>query len=160
MAAADPERVKKILDKVAGEVVGVVQLRAYQAIAIATPVDTGFARSTITPTIGTPATGFLDRPSTTKTRETKRVGLLEYKPASGLSKVKAEARARRAENLARSKNIADTYQLSMGKVFIVALASYFVHLNAGSSAQAAAMFVERAVEKAVLSLRNFRPRSA
>jgi len=141
MAKGDGKRVQKILDGVVGEVVGVLQLRAWQAITSATPVDTGFARGSVTPTVGTPVTRALERPKDRAAAE-------------------REASRSLADNQRRSQNIAATYILAQGRVFLTALASYFVFLNAGSSAQAAAMFVERAVQQAVLSLRNFRPRSA
>lgn len=141
MAAGDGKRVERILHDVTGEVVGVLQLRAWQAITSATPVDTGFARSSVTPSIGSPLTVGLERPTVRATAE-------------------QQAAKAFAENQERAGNIASRYKLAMGRVFIVAQAAYFVFLNAGSSAQAPAMFVERAVIKAVLSLRNFKPRSA
>jgi hypothetical protein len=137
----DGPRVERILVGVAEELIGVLTLRAWQAITSATPVDTGFARSTVFPSVTSTISGSLNRPN---------------------DRAAAHAFARKAlsNNFERAQNISKTYKLAQGKVFIVALARYFVYLNAGTSAQAGPMFVQRAVEAAVRSLANFKPRSA
>lgn len=141
----DGKRVERILLKVAGEVVGVLQLRAYQAVSSATPVDTGNARSNWFPSVGSPVTAVLEEPvESLRAKQTAR----------------QRAAKQRADNLARARTIERTYDIAQGRVFLTNATPYIVFLNAGSSAQAPAMFVERAVIAAVLSLRNYRPRSA
>lgn len=141
MAKGDAKRIERILLKVAGELVGVLQLRAYQAVSSATPVDTGNARSNWFPSVGSPITS-----------------AFEIESDKATARVRAAKQS--AENLARARSIESSYDIAQGRVFLTNATSYIVYLNAGSSAQAPTMFVERAVLAAVLSLRNFRPRSA
>jgi hypothetical protein len=137
--AKEGRKVERVLLGIAGEVVGFLQARAWQALVSATPVYTGFARSSWFPTLGSPLTQPIEKPS--------------------LDAAARQAAAKQlAENRGRSKKIQDTYRIGQGAAFITNPASYIVFLNGGSSAQAPAMFVERAVEQAAVSLRNFRPR--
>lgn len=112
--------------------VGKLQLRCWQALTSATPVATGFARSAWIPSFGSADTAPLKRPTTEKA-------------------AKASARTRRAFGAAQAKQIAESYKLSQGRVFISNNVGYVQYLNAGSSAQAPAMFVEKAIEAAVKS---------
>lgn len=147
--AEEGRRIERILNGIAGELVGVLQFRVWQAITTAMPVDIGFARSSVTPTIGSPLTTFLDRPRNVGTKEN---------PGPGRSAATSEAAARLALNRNRAQAIEARYRIGNGPAFITVGADYGVYLNAGSSPQAKPMFIERAAEEAVLSLRNFRPR--
>lgn len=115
------------------EVVRRLQLRTWQVLTSATPVDTGFARANWTPTVGSPISERRDQPaSATEARSQARSGL----PA----------------NRARAEQIAQSYLLMHGRVFIVNPVPYVVYLNEGSSSQAPAKFVERGIGQAIRSL--------
>lgn len=91
-----------------------------------TPVDTGWARANWVPQIGEPFRG------TAGTREQAEAGNV-----SG---------AEQGQGLA---TVAATYKLERGKVYISNNVPYIGRLNAGSSRQAPAGFVEAAIAKAV-----------
>lgn len=118
--------------RVAGEVVGKVQLRCQQVLILANPVDTGFSRSQWTPSVGSPVAERRDRPQNKKSART-----LAYQ--------------QQAENAAKARLIAAGYKVSLGPAFLTNATSYIVPLNEGSSAQAPAKWVERALETAVRS---------
>lgn len=129
------EQVKGILFalvKLSEESIGKFQLRLWQAVAIGTPVDLGFARSGWTPTVGTPATQRLD-------------------PPKDKAAAKAIASKRYTENQARAIALAKAYKLTNGSVYISNPVPYIVPLNNGSSSQAPARFVERAIEATIRS---------
>ena len=117
-----PEKIAEILNTVASRFVRVFQLRALQALASGTPVDTGYARSGWTPSVGAPMASAEDRPKSE-------------------SAARSAARARRAQNNAMSRDIATTYKIDFGPVFVSNAVPYLVYLNLGSSAQAGAKFV-------------------
>jgi hypothetical protein len=116
----------------AEKVVGKVQLRLLQVLSSATPVDTGFARAGWTPAVGTPATRRLDRPIDAEV-------------------AKKAAKTRAAENQAKATALAAAYKVTQGPAFMSNNVPYIVFLNEGSSAQAPAKFVERAIEQVVRS---------
>lgn len=108
-----------------------LQLRCYQALTSASPVDTGFFRAGWSPAIGAP-----DR-SSPSTRPLLR------------ESASAQASALLSSHSQSAQAIASTYRLSRGPVFIVNNVRYGVFLNQGSSAQAPAMFVEQAIAVAL-----------
>lgn len=116
-----------------------LQLRAFQALTSATPVDTGFARAGWTPSVGAPDPGPSERPS---------------EPTVA----RAQADALFAAHSKQAQELAASYRLGQGAVFIVNNVRYVVFLNAGSSAQAPALFVERAVATAIAATRRELPR--
>lgn len=98
-----------------------------------TPVDTGFARANWVPHIGrerSDASGYLPKGSTREDRERFA------KDAEATSEAGAAA-------------IATGYKIEMGPIFISNNVPYIGMLNFGSSRQAPAGFVERAIVKAV-----------
>lgn len=127
------ERIERALIGAAEEVVRRLQLRTWQILAVETPVDLGTARSGWTPSAGSPA----DRPIlAAETDEATR----------------AAATARFAENRARAERLANTYRTNQGRAFLTNPVPWIVPLNGGSSAQAPANFVPRAISKAIRSL--------
>lgn len=111
-----------------------LQLRAFQALTTATPVDTGFARAGWTPSVGAPDPGPSERPAPAVAR------------AQAVALFQAHQQA--------SQLLASNYKLAQGAVFIVNNVRYVVFLNTGTSAQAPAMFVEQAVAQAVAATRR------
>ncbi len=120
------------LDKFASREAGKLQLRVLQAITFANPVDTGFSRGAWTPSVGTPDT---------------TVHVVPRDEA----KAKSQGASNRSKNLDRSKGIVRSYRLKNGTIFISNNLPYIGRLNAGSSAQAPARFVEAAILTAVRS---------
>lgn len=117
-----------------------VQLRAYQALTLATPVETGFARAGWSPTVGSPDTSGPSR-QVSRTIAIQQAALLFPK------------RSDAARDLSRG------YKLSDGPVFITNTVFYLRHLNAGSSAQAPSSFVQQAIVAAIAATRrDLRPR--
>lgn len=90
-----------------------------------TPVDTGWARANWVPNIGAP----LDRPS--GSYEAAVLGQLPGDQQAGLAKV------------------ATGYRLSRGRIFITNNVPYILQLDQGTSRQAPAGFIRRAIKKAV-----------
>lgn len=124
--------ISKELTREVERVVGKLQFALMQALAIETPVDTGFARAGWTPEIGSPFSGSLV-------------------PPDDKAEARTRASERRSRNFARAAEILSRYRLGMGRVFISNPVIYILALNAGSSAQAPAAFVERAIELVVRS---------
>lgn len=108
-----------------------LQLRCYQLLTSASPVDTGFFRAGWTPSTGAP-----DRSTPTE-------------PSGNREAIEAQAAALFSAHSNASRVLGSTYVLDLGVVFIVNNVRYGVFLNRGSSAQAPAMFVEMAVAQAV-----------
>jgi len=121
---------RAIIEGGTAEVIRRIQLRSLQTLASATPVDTGHARSGWTPNVGSPVVDRLDRPKDDTT-------------------AKGAASSRLAANRAKAEAIAKTYLLRQGRVFISNNVPYVVFLDQGSSAQAPANFVERALATAI-----------
>ena len=136
---SETRRIDDLIKEATEEVVRRVQLRSMQTLTSATPVDTGFARAGWTPSLGSPVVDRLDRPS-------DRVD------------AQSQASQRRAQNQARAQQIASTYKLSQGRVFINNPVPYVTFLNEGSSAQAPAKFIERAIDTAIRSVGTLGPR--
>jgi len=130
----DAGRIKRVsddLDAFVEKAVRQLQLRVFQVLTSASPVQTGFFRAG-----WTPSTGQADRSG------------LSSRPAN-LEAAASFAASRFSQNNQKAAQIAATYRLSAGTVFIVNNVRYGIALNAGSSAQAPAMFVETAIAQAV-----------
>jgi len=129
-------------------IVGKIQLRAFQVLTSATPVDTGFARASWTPSTGSPVTDRVELGG----------DLLETNgPVDAAKKGKsAKARAMRARNIAKAKEIAATYKVKLGPAFLSNGVRYLEFLNQGSSAQAGSKFIERGIEQTVRSFQGRR----
>lgn len=94
-----------------------------------TPKDTGWAASNWVPSIGQPIN------ATSGTREDAEKGNLDYAPqARGIA------------------DISTKYKLALGSIFISNNVDYILKLNDGSSRQAPRAFVERSIERAIISL--------
>jgi len=108
-----------------------VILLGYQAISSETPVDLGTARSRWIVSVGAP---MLDPPE-----------------VAGLSddEVRALAAKTYARNQTRAQGVAAKYRIEQGSAYIANATPWIVPLNEGSSSQAPAKFVERALETAV-----------
>lgn len=126
MAKGQVERIIAELELKAGTDIGKFQLRLWQVLASATPVDTGFARSGWTPSVGSRIVDAL-------------------RPPADVEAAKSAASKRLSKNSAAALKIAQSYRLQSGKVFITNATPYIVRLNDGYSAQAGKKFVERAI---------------
>lgn len=126
-------RIEVLLTAGAAEVIRRLELRAWQALTSANPVDTGFSRSSWTPTIGSAIEG-------AKMRPTERGAAISAASTS------------LAATAAAAREIASSYTLPQGRVFITNPVPYIVFLNEGSSSQAPAKFVERAIDQAIRSV--------
>ena len=111
-----------------------LQLRLYQVLTSESPVDTGFFRAGWSPSSGAP-----DRSSPVDP------------PAGGPEAAAAAAPGLQSRHAQAAQALAASYKLAEGSVWIVNNVRYGVYLNAGSSAQAPALFVERAVASVVAS---------
>lgn len=121
-------RVRVVIDglsRTVGDVVRDIALDVHARLQDATPVDTGWARSNWIPQIGTPFEG------TAGTREDAEQGRID----SG------SATAGRAE--------VSRYRLEQGDIHVSNEVPYIEKLNAGSSSQAPAAFVQAAAQRAV-----------
>ncbi len=128
----EADRIQKIILDTVRDVVRVAQLRSLQAITSGTPVDTGFTRGGWTPTLQRPAVQPLVPPDNKTSART-----------AGAANLRA--------NRSRSAQIAASYQLQNGPVFLTNAVPYIEQLNEGSSAQAPAKFVEKAIDQALRS---------
>jgi hypothetical protein len=118
---------------------GRLELRTYQALTSASPVRTGFFRAGWSPSTTAPQPG--PRAPASGARGVPREQLDQI--------AREQAAALFGRNNQKAQEIARAYRLSQGAVFIVNAVHYGVYLNAGSSAQAPAMFVEMAIATAV-----------
>lgn len=128
-----PRRIERETLAAGGLAVRRLQLIMFQALTSATPVDTGFARASLTPAVGSPIADALERP-----------------PAE--EDARREASSRFSENRGRSLALSSTYDINQGAVFLTYRAPYVVFLNEGSSSQAPKKFVERAIAVALRTL--------
>lgn len=135
--APTPIQVQQVLDNATERVVRRVALRAWQVLAFATPVKTGFARGSLEPTTGTPSTATRERPD-------------------DIPEAERQATANFNANEAEIERIAQTYILRQGSVFLTYTAPYVVFLNMGTSSQAPEMFIEQGIETALRSLSELR----
>lgn len=111
-----------------------LQLRIYQVLTTSTPVLTGFARAGWSPSATAPDPGPSERPAVAAVAT-------------------AQAAALFSQHQQAAQALAAGYRLQQGAVFIVNSVGYLLFLNQGTSAQAPAMFVERAVEIGVAATR-------
>lgn len=110
-----------------------VEIRAFQTLTSATPVDTGFARANWTPSTGSATAAIARGPKSKLEARRSATTLLP-------------------QNQAKAIGLSKSYQLEQGKAFLTNPVPYINALNEGSSAQAPKKFVERAIEVAVRSL--------
>ena len=92
-----------------------------------TPVDTGWASANWVPNIGSP----LEQPAGTRAQ--------------------AESGTLPTASTTQSALVASSYKLTLGPVHVTNNVPYILKLNAGSSGQAPAGFVQRSIAKAVLT---------
>lgn len=104
--------------------------RAYQALTSATPVRYGFARAGWSMSAGAPKPG---PPVPPQVEEAAR----------------AQAAALFQQHTREAELLRSGYTLGRGPIFIVNPVVYIRPLNTGTSAQAPAMFVERAIQTAI-----------
>lgn len=135
MASDEVRKVDAALTDLIERVVRRLQLRFFQAVTFANPVDTGFSRAGWSPSRGAGSGGSTDRPVSDQVARRQAAALF-------------------AKNSAEARAIAATYRLREGAVFIVNNVKYVVFLNQGTSAQAPRMFVERALATAVRRTRR------
>lgn len=114
-----------------------VMLSIDQQLVTATPVDTGFARSNWRASIGGPVTGTI----------------LPYSPGRGLG---------RGEQTNAAVAMAQARAIAAGStpgqdLFITNNTPYLGLLDSGSSAQAAAGFVRRAISSGIAAIRSSSP---
>tara|TARA_R110000822_G_scaffold120633_1_gene254104 strand:- start:748 stop:1167 length:420 start_codon:yes stop_codon:yes gene_type:complete len=133
MTDNDPKRIEFELNAAGSSAVRKLQLILFQALTSATPVDTGHARASLTPAVGSPIVDRLER-------------------SSDESTARQEASSRFSAHKAKSLAISSTYSLDQGRVFLIYRAPYVVFLNEGSSSQAPKKFVDRAVAASVRAL--------
>jgi len=119
------------------KVVRTLELLLYQALTSATPVDTAFARASLTPAVGSPVSKMLERPVTDEA-------------------ARKDASSRFSDNKAKAAAIAATYKIGDGKVFLTYRAGYVVFLVMGSSSQAPKNFPQRAIATSVRALGSLR----
>lgn len=131
MGANETRQIRGIIrsvNKISEKVVKKITLDMTANLQQATPVDTGWARANWVPAIGLPYTANLENVRPTS------------QSASG-------ARSQQQSGIAAVGG----YSLKMGKVFVSNNVPYIMILNDGSSTQAPAGFVQRAIRKAVTS---------
>lgn len=128
-----PREIEALLRGVAENAVRKLELRAWQILTSGTPVDKGTARSGWTPSAGSAVTSKITAPADE-------------------AQARSEASSRYGRNHAKALALYASYNLAAGKVFLTNPVPWIVPLNAGSSAQAPAMFVERGIETALRSL--------
>ena len=134
---ADPQirAIIRSLERVTERVITKISLDVTANLIETTPVDTGWARANWVPAIGQPFTASLE----------------DVKPQPGDISL---ATSRQNQGTA---SVATGYRLSQGSVFVSNNVPYIVRLNEGSSSQAPAAFVQRAISKAVTQdIRGFR----
>ena len=100
-----------------------------------TPVDTGWARANWVPSVGKPSR----RPAQLFSGRT---------PSASVQAAAAKQSLGQAQALG--------YKLDRGRVFVNNNVNYITRLNDGYSRQAPAGFVQRAIRKAVTTIRRFR----
>ena len=98
----------------------------------ATPLDLGWARANFVPHISNPY----------------RENVKDVEPSEGLAKSKA------ADNIAKLGNIAASYRLGNGPLFISNNVPYIGRLNDGHSKQAPPGYIPMAVDRAVSTLKG------
>lgn len=129
-SSRQPRRVSDELRALIERAMRRLTFRVFQALTSANPVDTGFSRAGWIPSTQAPAPGPSTRPT-----------------------VRSDAEALAARLFAKhsdaARAIRDGYKLQSGAVYIVNNVGYVIYLNQGTSAQAPAMFIERAIQTAI-----------
>jgi hypothetical protein len=138
-----PKRIEIQLRGRGEDIIRTFQLRAFQTLTSATPVDTGFARGGWTPSVGSAIVNPERRPPGAGTKDD---------PGPNRGAISSAAQSKLDANRTKALAIAATYNLQQGAVFITNAVPYVVFLNEGSSAQAPKKFVERALQVALQSL--------
>ncbi len=137
MAKGDELQIRAIvrgMNGIAERVIRKVTLDVTANLIETTPVDTGWARANWVPSISAPFIASLANAQRTPADVSSAVG----QQGEGKAKVFG-------------------YKLHMGKVFVTNNVPYIIDLNLGSSRQAPAAFVQRAIAKAVtLDIRGFK----
>lgn len=131
---ADAREVRERIRAKIRDAVRAFILRAYQALTSATPVATGYARAGWAASTGQPLLGAPDRPRDLET-------------------ARAIAAALFSRNSAEAQALATRYDVGLGAAFLANNVRYIRPLNEGTSAQAAEMWVERAVLTALAATR-------
>ncbi len=111
----------RALEDVAERVVQKITLDVTANLIETTPVDTGWARANWVPKIGAAVEDVVGKPN----------AIVRGPQQSGIA------------------TVAFSYRLAQGAVFVSNNVPYILKLNDGHSKQAPAMFVERAIQKAV-----------
>lgn len=130
MSTKDRQQIKAVvraINKVTEKVVVKITLDIVANLIQTNPVDTGWSRANWVPNIG----GDL------------KEDLSGIRPTADLAQGQAGLQSRALGKVAGS------YKLKSGAIFISNNVPYVTRLNAGSSAQAPAGFVQRAISKAV-----------
>ena len=133
----ESRKIENAMLVVVRDIVREAQLKSWQALTSSTPVDTGHARSGWIPTVTSPASDVLI-------------------PDPDKDVATAQARARNRRNAATAQTIFGSYRLEQGESFLTNPVPYLKYLNMGTSSQAPEMFVERAITKALNSIRRVR----
>lgn len=137
MASRGRRQVGRELEAFVEKSIRRLQIRCYQALTSASPVDTGFFRAGWSPSAGAPDRSSPDAPANRADR----------------AATTAQAAALLSSHATASEELARSFKLSQGAVWIVNNVRYGVYLNEGSSAQAPAMFVEMAIATAIRQTR-------
>lgn len=134
MASENRRKLDRIIEGYIERAMRQVQLRAFQSLTSATPVDTGFARAGWSPSTGAPEPG----PSNAKSRE---LALAQAAELFGKHSKAAEA-------------LKSGYKLKQGPIFIVNAVVYVPRLNDGYSAQAPSNFIQQAIRQAIAATKR------
>lgn len=105
-------------------------MRTLQALTSGWPVDTGYSRGRWEPSVGTRLEGVVRRPASDAAATAQGAALF-------------------AANQAKAQGFDRGYRLSMGPYFLTNPSNYAGALAAGSSAQAPAGVIERAIQSAI-----------
>ncbi len=116
----------KLVDAATSHIIRLLELSLMQTLPSATPVDLGTARSGWTPNIGSPVT--------------ERI-----QAKANDDETRAAAAQRLKANASRGAKVAAKYRVRQGEIFISNPVPWIIPLNEGSSAQAPAMFVQKAI---------------
>lgn len=119
---AQAEAIGARLNRHIEQIFKALTLEIDRELRIATPVDTGFARASWVPSVGSPHVG-----------EVQKVGAGSSEHAAGVSQVLR-------------------FKLEDGSTWVCNSAEYIQALNYGHSQQAPAMFIEAAVDRAIATM--------
>lgn len=125
MAGSEERQIRVIveeLEEYTGKIVTGVALEIHAVLTEDTPLDTGWARANWVPAVG--------RPGASSSEQSGNIAAAQGKATAGLAAVAG-------------------YKLRQGVVHVTNNVPYIEVLNAGSSKQAPADFVPRAIEKGI-----------